>query len=611
MKKIAFIIFTVFVATLIAKADDIQFSASAPKVVGVGEQFEVTYSVSAQPSGFKPPVFKNFNLLGGPSTSSSSNIQIVNGKVYQNVSFSYTYYFNASTPGSYTLEPAKATVDGKTYSSNSLTIQVSGNAQQGGNQQGGGRQGNSQSQGAENQVNADQISNESIYIRVFVDRSNLYQGEHLVATIKIFTKFDISELVNLEYPSLNGFFRQDIETPNARLSKENVNGQVYYTAIINRFVLFPQKTGEITIDPCTFDGVFQIPVRGRSMFDEFFGPQAQPVRKKIKSLPVKIFVKPLPGVAPASYNGAVGNFSFKASLDKDHVKTNDAITLKLVVSGNGNLKVIEPLQIKFPSDFETYDPKVTVNTTVATTGVKGSKSFEYLIIPRHSGNFKISPIEFSYFDTQSNQYKTLSSSEVQITVDKGPNDNANSNVVSGVDKEDVRFIGKDIQFIKINQPEFSKKGSFLLGSLGFWLSYIISFLVFIVIVVLLRKQIKENANLLKVRNKRANKVAIKRLKDAHLFMKDNKKEEFYEYILKALWGYMSDKLSIPVSDLSRQKINEETANRNIDAGSIQKFLEIIDTCEFARYSPSEGVSQMDAVYADAIQVMSKIEQQMK
>jgi uncharacterized membrane protein len=613
MKRIIFLTFTLLIFAFRANADNIQFTASAPKVVAVGEQFEVTYTITAQPSGFKPPEFKNFNLIGGPSTSSSSSVQFINGKVIQNSTYSYTYYFTANSPGAFAVEPAKATVDGKAYLSNAFSVEVVGNAKQGGNPQGNKQNAQQNNQQGNKREIVAESGNDDIFVRVIIDRNSLYQGEHLIATIKLFSKLNISAIENVEYPAFTGFFRQDIETPPLRaLEKENINGQIYATGVIQKMALFPQKSGEIIIDPFTLQCVVQMQVKGRqrSIFDDFWGPQVQESRKKIKSTPLKVTVKPLPYGATASFHGAVGNFTMKAAVDKTDVKTNDAISLKVTVSGNGNIKMIEPFDIKFPTDFETYDPKVAINASTTANGVAGSKTFEYLIIPRHSGNFKIPAIEFTYFDTQLKQYKTLSSNEIDIAVQRGANESATT-VVSGVSKEDVKFIGKDIQYIKNQVPDFKKKGEFIFGSIQFWMYYIVSLVVFVILVIFWRNRIRENANILIVRNKRANKVARKRLQDAHLHMRDNKSEEFYEYILKALWGYMSDKLSIPVSELSRDKVKDEIGNRNIDDQLVQQFMHILDTCEFARYAPSESPLQMEHVYNEAISVITKIEQNIK
>jgi BatD DUF11 like domain len=588
-------------------AQNVQFTASAPKSVGVGEQFEITYTLNYQPSGFKLPESKNLSLLSGPNISFSSNDEMIGNKVVHNSSYSYIYILSANNPGTINLEPAQATVNGKSYSSNSLTIEVvkSGNAPK------NNSQGNVNINAGNSQASID-VGNEDVFVRIIPDMNSVNQGEGFKVSIKLYFRLQISIESGPENFNLDNFFRQDIDLGMIQKQQENINGRSYSTAVIQKFVLFPQKSGEIVINPFSMKVLVQVPIRNRrpSVFDDFFGPQVQEVEKKISSLPVKIFVKPLPANGPLSFHGAVGEYNFKTSIDKQNVKTNDAINLKLSISGNGNIKMIGPLDIKFPTDFETYDPKISVNTNVTNAGVTGSKTFEYLVIPRHSGNFKIPSIEFSYFDLKSKQYKTLSSGELEINVEKSENEGT-TNVISGVGKEDVKFLGKDIQFIMTRVPVFTRTGDFLFGSLGFCLYFIISFVLFVILVLLWRKRIRENANIVLVRNKRANKIARMRLKDAHLYMTENKKEGFYEYILKALWGYMSDKLSIPVAELSREKVLEETSNKKIETDIIKKFLEILDTCEYARYAPIEDNTQMDSVYKDAITVISQIEQKMK
>jgi hypothetical protein len=609
MKKIAFITVLIFNIFFVF-SENIQLTASAPKVVESGQQFEITFSINGNPSGFKPPDFKNFSVLGGPSNSSSTNVQIVNGRMSQSITNSYTYYLQAGNPGTYTIDPAKATVDGKNYTSNSISIEVVKGQASATNK--GTTPGN-QSQQGESQEEVAQVGNEDVFVRILVDKTTLYQGESLVATIKLFSRLNISSIENAEYPSFTGFFRQDIETqPLRSLQQENVNGKIYYTGIIQKMILFPQQSGQLVIDPFVLQCVVQQQIgrRSRSVFDDFFGPSYQEVRKKIQSLPVKIVIKPLPMNKPESFKGAVGDFTFKSSINKNKVKSNEAITLKISISGNGNLKMIEPFEIGFPTDFDTYDPKITINATASNAGVFGSKTFEYLVIPRHSGKFKIPGVDFTFFDTKSKQYKTLTSEDFDITVEKSADEGANA-VVSGVSKEDVRFIGKDIQYIITQIPDFKKKDTFFFGTLSFYLFYLVSSIVFIICLLLWRKRIKDNANVLLVKNRRANKVAKKRLREANQSLKTGNKEQFYENILKALWGYMSDKLTIPVSELSREKVQDEVRNRNIDIGLINKFLEITDACEYARYAPLAGSSKMDSIYNDAVSLLSSFEQKVK
>lgn len=613
MKRLLFIVFFSLLSATLIFAENIQFTASAPRVVEVGEQFEIIYTITAQPAGFRPPEFKGLSLLGGPSTSSSSSVQFVNGKVTQSTSISYTYYFVANNPGTFTFDPAKATVDGKNIMSNGLTLEVVGKAQGGGQQQQQNQSRTNTQPSATSQEGAIEPGGDDLFVRVLTNKTTLYQGEYLIATMKLYSRVSLSGIDKVDYPTFNGFFRQDIETkPLQQLTKENVNGQVYGTGELQKMVLFPQKSGTLTIDPFSMQAVVQIPVKNsrRSVFDDFFGPQVREVRKSVASKSIQIKVLPLPPNAPASFKGAVGNFTFKAALDRNKVKTNEAINLKITISGNGNLKVIEPLKLNFPSDFETYDPKVTVNSTTGLSGVNGTKTFEYLIIPRHSGTFSLEPVEFSYFDSKSKQYKQITSEPMEITVEKGADEGV-STVVSGVSKEEVKFIGKDIQFIKTKTPNFSPKGVFLFGSLNFYLAYLIPALLFIIAVILWRKRIKTNANVVAVRNKKAGKIAQKRLKDAHVFMKDNNREGFYEYILKAMWGYISDKLNIPASELSRDRIVELAAQKNIEDEQLQRFFKVVDHCEFARYAPSEGSGELANIYNESIDIISKIEQKIR
>lgn len=596
-------------------ADNIQFTASGPRVVEVGEQFEITYTINAQPSGFRPPEFKGFSLIGGPSQSSSTSIQFINGKVTQSVTYSYSYYFTATKAGTFTIDPAKATVDGKSYLSNSLTIEVvaSGKASAGSSAATSSQpSGVNPSSNDQDEVVAE-AGNDDLFVRILVDKTNVYQGEKIIATIKLYSRLNLSSIEKVDYPSFNGFYRQDIETPPLqRLEREVINGQVYGTGVLQRMVLIPQNAGQITIDPFSLQAIVQVPVsrRPRSIWDDFWGPQVKEIRKKVSSKPVKITVKALPANAPASFKGAVGNYSFNVSLDKQNVKTNDAINLKITISGNGNLKIIQPFDIKFPSDFETYDPKVTANTKATLNGIEGTKSFEYLIIPRHSGVFKIPPIEFTWFDLSSKQYKTASSGELVINVERSP-DEGKTTIVQGVNKEDVRFLGKDIQFIKTKNLVLNRQGEFLIAQPLFDAMYALSLLLFGLFVWIMRKQIKANADVATVKLRKANKIAIKRLQTAKENLEAQHEEKFYENVLKALWGYVSDKFNIPLADLSREKVYEVASLHNISNDMVDEMMRLIDHCEFARYAPAQGSSQMQEVYQNAIGVISKFEQNFK
>jgi hypothetical protein len=466
--------------------------------------------------------------------------------------------------------------------------------------------------GNQNKSQTEQVSTDgNIFIRIFADKKNVMQGEYLTVTVKLYSKLNITSIDNVEFPTFEGFFKQDIETPPIRsLERENVNGEIYGTGVLKKFILIPQKNGELKINPMTLDCNVQQQVRSRGVFDDFFGPSVQTVPVKLKSKPVTINVKPLPANTPESFNGAVGKFTFDAKLDKKKVKTNDAITLKINISGNGNIKLIDAPKINFPPDFDTYDPKVTLNTSATNGGVSGSKIFEYLLIPRNPGEFNISPVAFTYFDVASNQYKTLSSGEFDITVEKGAETQATS-VVSGLAKEDVKFIGKDILFIKTNNFSLSKINTFFFGSIWFYLIYIVGIILFAVVVWMRRRIIRQNANVAFVRNRMADKFASKRLKQANIHLKANAKEQFYEEVLKAIWGYLSDKLNISLSELSRDTARDILEKRNVDEQTVQLFIQIVDNCEYARYAPASSEITLHEDYDKAIELITKLQQKLR
>jgi hypothetical protein len=584
-------------------SQNINVVAEAPQVVEIGEQFQVNFSVNANASDLRVPEMKDFQLLMGPSTSQSSQTSWVNGKVSQSVSFTYSYVFTATKPGKYLIGAAEATVNGKKYKSNSFTIEVVGSS--------GSKQQSSQSQPSQ-QTGARPVeaSNEDIFLRVYVDKKNAYLGEYIAASVKLYTRLNISQNSGIN-PSLTGFYVQDVEMPRPTLQKENVNGQIYYTATLGKYILIPQKSGSLKIDPLTFECVVQKEVKSRSrgFFDDFFS-NVQEVPVKVKSLPVTINVKPLPENKPESFNGAVGRFSFDAKTDRNTVKANDAVTLTLSVSGTGNIKLLEAPKVSFPPDFEVYDPKTNLSSSASNGNITGTKTFEYLIIPRNPGKYTINPVTFSYFDLATNQYKTISSKEFTLDVSKG-DDNQTNTIVSGHSKEDIKFIGKDILYIRDQISPLQKINSFFFGSLPFYLIFVVGILCFVVVILLRRQIILQNSNKALVRNRKADKYATKRLKQAKLHLSTNEKEKFYEEIIKAVWGYLGDKLNIATSELSRDNTGELLAKRGIESELVQQFFNLIDNCEYARYAPVAGESSLSEDYQKAIDLITKLQQKLK
>lgn len=608
MKKIVLFISVLILIYSNLSSQDVKFTAQATNIVEVGEQFRLIFSVNAKGTDLRMPPLTDFNVLSGPSTSSSTSMQVINGQMSQSSSFSYTYILQGIKVGKFTINPATITVNGKQYKSNALTVEVvkaSGGATQGNNPH-QNQQGN---KGTANTNMAD-VKGDDLFVRVNVDKTNVYRGEPLMATIKVYTKVNLAGFENMKFPAFSGFFSQDMETPtNVNLQRENVNGQIYNVGLLKRVVLYPQKSGELTIEPFELECIVRQQVKSKNFWDDFFGTY-QNVKKKVVSPQVKINVKQLPGNAPESFSGAIGKFNMTAGINTKRVKTNDGITMKITISGTGNLKLIDTLNMNLPTDFERYDPKISNNFKSTSEGASGSKTFEYLIIPRHSGDFTIPPIEFTWFDLGSKQYKTVSSEEFKIHVDKG-SEEENATVVSGMTKEDVKFIGSDIRFIKKNKFELKKTGELFFGSWLFIFSYILSLAIFIALYVVMREKIRQNANLVLVKNKRANKVSRKRLKTAAQFLKQNNKAQFYNEILKALWGYLSDKLSIPVSDLSRDTANGHLQKHHISQELISKVMQLIENCEFAHFAPSSEAFQMDKIYNDASDIIGELENKLR
>ncbi len=588
-----------------AFSQEVVFTASAPEVVEVGQQFRLIYSINAQAKNFSAPAINGFSVLAGPSTSQSSNVSIVNGQVTQNFELRYTYVVQANKEGEFKIPAAQVVVDGKTYKSNVVNIEVI---------DGGNKQATTTEitrNPGENQQKSD-IPDSDLYIKAYVSKTKVHREEHLVITYKLFSRLNVTQLANVKLPSFQGFITEKLEVPPlTSLNRERVNDQVYLTGVLGKYVLYPQKAGELNIEPFEMDVYYQKPGsrRSRSMFDDFFGT-VETEGRKVFSNAITIHVDELPENKPFNFSGAVGRINMKAAVDKNNVKTNDAVNLTVKISGNGNLKYINPISIEFPADFDVYDPKVYDNIKYTDGGAIGNKTFEYLIIPRHAGEFSIPQFTLSYFNTETNQYETQKAGPFNITVAKSEGDTSVT-VSSAFTKEDLKFLGKDIRFIKNKDIELRKSGQFLFGTKLFWLSYLASIIIFIVIFLLRKKKIKENANIMLVKNKKANKFARKRLKKASAFMKQDQREAFYEELVKALWGYLSDKLGIAVANLSKDNAREEMLAKNVESEFIDQILNIIDRCEYARYAPVTEETKMDTLYSDAIKMISKLQQKLK
>ena len=609
MRKLIIILMTLMAYSTQTFADKVSFVASAPDVVVVGDQFRLSYTVTTQKvKDFRAPSIKGFDVLMGPSRSEQSSTKIVNGSVSSTSSITFTYILMANTAGEFTVPGASIVADGNQMISNSVKIKVLPQDQN----HNSSRRNNDNSSSIQPSSNAS-VSNQDLFITATASKTNVYEQEAFVLTYKIYTRESNLQLNNAKLPDFKGFHSQEIEmTTNARWTPEHYKGRNYYTTVYRQFVLFPQQSGKLFIEPAQFQMTVNKPVQSADPFDAFFngGNNVIEIKKPITTPKIAINVNPLPAGKPTNFLGGVGEFNISSSINSKELKTNDAITIKLVISGTGNLKLISNPEIKFPDDFEVYDPKVDNQVRLTKEGLTGNKVIEYLAIPRHAGTYKIPGVSFSYFDIRSKSYKTLNTEDYVINVEKGAG-NADQVIANFTNKEDLKVLGEDIRYIKQNEVTFQPKGSFFYGSMSYWLFYIIPALAFILFFIIYRKQAAENANVAKMRTKKANKVAIKRMKLAGKLLSENKKDAFYDEVLKALWGYISDKLNIPVSRLSKDNIEEKLRNHGVSEELIKEFLNALNDCEFARFAPGDENQAMDKVYSSSIEVISKMENSIK
>ena len=608
MRKIIFLLFTILAAWQVKAADKVRFVAEAADVVVSGDQVRLVFTVNSQDiKDFRAPSIKGFDVLMGPSRSQQSSIQIINGKRTSNSSTAFTYILLAGSPGTYTIPAASVEVNGEKVFSNAISIKVLPQDQNSGNSgnNGGGSASSSRSQAAGSRISANDL-----FITATASKTTVHEQEAILLTYKVYTVVNLRQLYG-KMPDLKGFHTQEVELPQQKtFTLEHYKGRNYNTTVWSQYVLFPQQTGKLEIPSITFDGVVAQQTVSDDPFDAFFnGGGYVEVKKKITTPKVVINVQPLPA-KPAGFSGAVGEFKLASSINATDVKTNDAVTIKLTLSGTGNMKLIGTPEVKFPQDFEIYDPKVTDDYKLTNSGLTGTKTFEYLAIPRHAGNFTIPAVEFTYFDLKSNSYKTLKTEAYNLKVAKGQG-NADQVISDFTNKESVKMLGKDIRFIKLGASSLRPKGAFFFGTVGYYLCYLIPLLLFVVFAVIYRQKALENANVAKVKTKKANKVATRRMKLAGKLLAENKKNEFYDEVLKALWGYISDKLSIPVSQLSKDNIEAELTNYGVQEALIAEFIGVLNECEYARYAPGNENEAMDKVYSASVEVISKMENSIK
>ncbi|MDR0895765.1 MAG: BatD family protein [Prevotellaceae bacterium] len=617
MKKILLVWIALATVCLQATAEDkVSFTIAAPDAVAVGDQFRLSYKVTTQNvRDFRAPASINgFEVLMGPTQSRQTSMSSINGVSTTESSITYTYILMATTEGEFTIPAATITAEGKQLISNAAKIKVLPADQADANAGSGGSSRQQQgSSGQRSNQSAASIGADELFVTATADKVNLYEQEAFLLTYKIYVAAVNLRSIDPKLPDFKGFHSQEVELPNDRKwSLEHYKGRNYQTTIYRQFVLFPQQSGTLTIDPARFEASIARPVPVSDPFDAFFngGSSYVEVKKVLTTPKVTLTVKSLPEGKPAGFSGGVGDFSISSTINATTVKTNDAVTVKLVISGTGNLKLLGNPEVKFPEEFELYDPKVDNKFRLTAAGLTGSKVIEYLAIPRNAGTFKIPAVTFSYFDLKSKTYKTLTTEAYTLNVEKGQG-NATETIANFTNKEDLKVLNEDIRFIKQNKVTLHPRGVFFFASLTYWLIYLVPALVFILFFMGYRKQIAANANVAKMRTKKANKVAVRRLKQAGKLLAENQKDAFYDEVLKALWGYISDKLSIPVSRLSKDNIEEELRKYGAGDEVVKAFLAALDNCEFARFAPGDANQAMDKVYAESLAIISKMEGSIK
>ncbi len=586
----------------------------APKVVAADEQFNVTFIIEGgdKPTDFQWSSGSDFQILWGPQSGHSTSIQMINGKTTRSEQYTYTYVLRPTGSGKFNIPAASARIKGNEIYSESVSVQVA--AAGAASSQSSPSSSQSQQQArpsGQSQASAAGIQDNDIFLKLELSRSKVVVGEPIIATLKLNQRVNIGGFENVTFPTFNGFWSQEIEAPtNIEFEREVLDGQIYNSALLRKFVIIPQHEGQVKIDPAEMVCLINIRVSpgGMSIFDGFFDDY-RTVRKKVSTGEVTVNVSPLPDGAPASFGGGVGSFNISAALSRDSLKTHEAASLLVTISGRGNVSLLEAPKVKFPLDMEVYDTKISEK--VDKGGLSGSKYYEFPFIPRSHGEFVIEPIKYSYYDVDQGRYVTLETEPITVNVARGNETDAGGVVISGPSQKDVRTLGNDIRFINTKNPDLMEKGKFMVGSALFWIMGLLLAVLALVAWLVFRHVAARRADVVGTRNRKATKMALKRLHLAGTFLKQNLYTAFYEELHKALLGFISDKLNIPVAELSKERISESLAAEGVDAGYVEKFIGILDACEFARYAPDAGHEAMAAHYAEAVEVISSIDSNMK
>lgn len=589
---------------MILHGQDEQYKATAPATVRAGDQFQYVIEGSKQGDVMLPSM-DGFQLLAGPFSSYSSHSRWVNGKMTMETVVTYTHVFRANTPGSHTIPPATVRVGRKEYKTNSVKVTVNGSASQQSTQ---GKQG----QGA---GTAGETSNGSdpVFLRVLPSKKDVYVGQQLVSALKVYTRVNTRPAGGTKDIPYEGFYKRSLD-PDANATRQDINGEQYVTQVIQRHILIPQKSGKLVIEPFKSEWMVQQRVQrqSNSVFDSFFDDPffsgVQDIPTELSTLPVTINVKALPPGAPAGFTGGVGSFTMKAELSAEELEVNEALSLKLTISGTGNLPLLGAPEVNLPPDHDLYDVSHSMNISVYSNQIGGSVTYEYPIVARHAGRFRIAPIQFSWFDPSTKKYHSTTSSEFNFTVLKGENEDGSGSVyIPGVNQENVENLGTDIRDITRIPPVLTPVAFSLMGQRWYKLSYLLIIILTLVVILYIRTVSRRNADLRMVKNRKASRAARNRFKLAEKYRKAGDENHFYDEVGKAIWGYLGDKLGIETSGLSREGISAELSSRSVSPELIEEFSRIIDESEFSRFAPSGEKSGIDQLYRDAMRLIKNLE----
>jgi hypothetical protein len=617
MKRLIFSILTLFATLTAAAQDDVTFEVAAPTTVEAGELFRIEFVVSGsslKEVKFTAPTVEGFEVTAGPIESSGFSMSMAGGKTTSSETKTYTFVLQGLTAGLHTISAAQATVDGRNYSTRTVTIEVVGSTGAGGETTGTSGSRTASGRGDDS---SPEIADDDVFIRLISNRSSVYKGEPVVATLKFYRRINAG-LEDPKLPSFNGFWQQDITPTESAMQRETYNNRVYETWVLKEYLLYPQQSGTLTVEPfeATINALFQLRSNGpRDFFDNIMGggQNVREVRKKIASEPLRIEVRELPEAGrPENYDGAVGNFRLEPTPPPSAMSANTSGTYTLRLSGTGNFPLIRAPRLSLPQSFEQYNVTTSDNTRHTRSGTSGYREFSYPFIPRSDGLYTIPAFEFSYFDPAQKRYLTISSRDIsiEVTADTTAVTPTSSGIMSGVSREDLRVFGQDIQFIKRGAAGLHPKGRTFMWSPLYVSLIVFLAAVFVACFLILPRYLRNMQSDRFVRGKQANKVALRRFRAAETSMKRDDKHGFYDDMLKALWGYMSDKFDIPMADLTKERIHEELFVRNIPEAQSIEYVRIISKCEEAQYSPISS-SQMGELYREGVALVSELESMIK